>query len=174
MLPLLVSGIPPWMPALGAAVVLTVVFAGRSPGTLRVALLPWPLVVFASGLFLAVGVLEAWGLPAVLSAAAGSGETLPELWRLAGIGALAANAVNNLPAYLALEPVADSPVRLAALLIGVGAGPLVTPWASLATLLWHERLRAVGVEVPWGRYVLAGLVAAPLIVAAAVVPLALR
>lgn len=82
--------------------------------------------------------------------------------------------MNNLPAYLALEPVADSPVRLAALLIGVGAGPLVTPWASLATLLWHERLRAVGVEVPWGRYVLAGLVAAPLIVAAAVVPLALR
>ena len=79
---------------------LTVVFAGRSPGTLRVALLPWPLVVFASGLFLAVGVL--------------------------------------------------------------------------ATLLWHERLRAVGVEVPWGRYVLAGLVAAPLIVAGAVVPLALR
>ncbi len=62
MLPLPVSGIPPWMPALGAAVVLTVVFAGRSPGTLRVALLPWPLVVFASGLFLAVGVLEAWGL----------------------------------------------------------------------------------------------------------------
>ena len=95
-----------------AAVVLTVVFAWRSPGTLRVALLPWPLVVFASGLFLAVGVLEAWGLPAVLSAATGSGETLPELWRLAGIGALAANAVNNLPAYLALEPVADSPVRL--------------------------------------------------------------
>lgn len=153
---------------------LTVVFAWRSPGTLRVALLPWPLVVFASGLFLAVGVLGAWGLPAVLSAATGSGETLPEPWRLAGIGALAANAVNNLPAYLALEPVADSPVRLAALLIGVGAGPLVTPWASLATLLWHERLRAVGVEVPWGRYVLAGLVAAPLIVAAAVVPLALR
>ena len=142
MLPLLVSGIPPWMPALGAAVVLTVVFAGRSPGTLRVALLSWPLVVFASGLFLAVGVLEAWGLPAVLSAATGSGETLPELWRLAGIGALAANDVNNLPAYLSLEPVADSPVRLAALLIGVGAGPLVTPWASLATLLWHERLRA--------------------------------
>lgn len=174
MLPLLVSGIPPWMPALGAAVVLTVVFAGRSPGTLRVALLSWPLVVFASGLFLAVGVLEAWGLPAVLSAATGSGETLPELWRLAGIGALAANDVNNLPAYLALEPVADSPVRLAALLIGVGAGPLVTPWASLATLLWHERLRAVGVEVPWGRYVLAGLVAAPLIVAGAIVPLAVR
>lgn len=174
MLPLLVSGIPPWIPAVGAAVALALVFAWRSPRFLRFALLPWQLVVFASGLFLAVGALEAWGLPALLSAATGTGDGLLELWRLAGVGAVAANVVNNLPAYLALESVADSPVRLAALLIGVGAGPLVSPWASLATLLWHERLRALDIEVPWGRYVLAGLVAAPVIVAAAVVPLALR
>ena len=75
---------------------------------------------------------------------------------------------------LALEPVADSPVRLAALLIGVGAGPLITPWASLATLLWNERLRAVGIDVPWRRYVLWGLLAAPVVVALAVIPLAWR
>ena len=92
----------------------------------------------------------------------------------AGVGMLGANVVNNLPAYLALESAAGSPVRLAALLIGVNAGPLITPWASLATLLWHERLHAVGVDVPWNRYILLGLVVAPLTVALAVIPLALH
>ncbi len=174
MLPLLVSGMPPWIPALGAAVALTLVFAWRSPEALHLRLIPWQLVVFASGLFLAVGALEALGSSAILAAATGTGEDLLSLWQVAGVGLLGANAINNLPAYLTLEPVADSPVRLAALLIGVGAGPLITPWASLATLLWHERLHAVGVDVPWKRYVLWGLLAAPLVVALAVVPLALR
>lgn len=89
-------------------------------------------------------------------------------------GDAGANVVNNLPAYLALESAAGSPVRLAALLIGVNAGPLITPWASLATLLWHERLHAVGVDVPWKRYILLGLAVAPVTVALAVVPLAFR
>ncbi len=78
---------------------------------------------------------------------------------------------NNLPAYLALEPVGDSPVRLAALLIGVNLGPLVTPWASLATLLWHERLRTLNVEIRWGGFAVAGLAAVVLTVPLAVVAL---
>ncbi|XTR53150.1 hypothetical protein ACOM2C_08715 [Pseudarthrobacter sp. So.54] len=103
-----------------------------------------------------VETLHAHGLTRFLAGVAGSGETLPALLQLAGLGAGAANAVNNLPAYLALEPVGDSPVRLAALLIGVNLGPLVTPWASLATLLWHERLRTLNVEVRWGGFAVAG------------------
>lgn len=174
MVPLFVIGIPPWMPALGAAIVLAAVFAWRSPGALRWHLVPSQLAVFASGLFLVVGAWEALGAGTVLAAVAGEGEDLVSLWHLAGVGVLAANAINNLPAYLALESSAGSPVRLAALLIGVNAGPLITPWASLATLLWHERLHAVGVDVPWRRYILWGLVAGPLIVALTVIPLALR
>uniref|UniRef100_UPI003013C750 ArsB/NhaD family transporter n=1 Tax=Methylobacterium nigriterrae TaxID=3127512 RepID=UPI003013C750 len=81
--------------------------------------------------------------------------------------------VNTLPAYRALEPVAGNPLRIAALLIGVNAGPLITPWASLATLLWHERLKALDVGLSWRRYVLLGLIAAPLTVAAATLGLAL-
>ena len=50
-------------------------------------------------------------------------------------------------------------------------GPLVTPWASLATLLWHERLRALNVEIRWGGFGLAGLAAVVLTVPAAVVAL---
>ncbi|WP_256714286.1 SLC13 family permease [Microbacterium sp. RU33B] len=173
LLPLLVSGLPPWMPALAAAVVLGILFAWRSPGALRFALVPWQLVVFAAGLFLAVGALEALGSGAVVAAATGTGDDLLSLWQLSGVGMLGANAINNLPAYLAFESSADSPARLAALLIGVNAGPLITPWASLATLLWHARLTAVGIDVPWRRYVLLGLITAPLVVGLSVIPLAL-
>jgi len=118
-----------------------------------------------------VEALHANGLARVLAGVAGSGDSLPALLQLAGLGVGAANAVNNLPAYLALEPVGGSPVRLAALLIGVNLGPLVTPWASLATLLWHERLRTLNVEIRWGGFALAGLAAVVLTVPAAVVAL---
>ena len=172
LLPLLVIGLEPWMPALAAAVVLIVVFAWRAPRALGIRLVPWSLLVFAGGLFLAVGALEAVGIGRVTSVLAGSGDDLVSLWQLAGVGALAANGINNLPAYLAMESVAGSPVRLAALLIGVNAGPIVTPWASLATLLWHDRLVAAGVRVRWSRFVLIGAVIAPLILVLAVLPLA--
>ncbi|KAA9110207.1 SLC13 family permease [Microbacterium rhizomatis] len=172
LLPLLVSGIPPWIPATAAAALLVILFLWRSPRVITVTLVPWQLVVFASGLFLAIAALEAAGSRALLEVIAGTGSDLPSLWQLAGVGMLGANAINNLPAYLALESVADAPARLAALLVGVNAGSLITPWASLATLLWHERLQALGVDVVWRRYVLLGLLAAPVIVALSVIPLA--
>ena len=110
-------------------------------------------------------------MTALLTGAAGEGDSLPALLHLAALGAGAANAVNNLPAYLALEPVTGSPARVAALLIVVNLGPLVTPWASLATLLWHERLRALNVPIKWSGFALAGLVVAALTVPLAVVAL---
>ncbi|GAA2086215.1 ArsB/NhaD family transporter [Pseudolysinimonas kribbensis] len=173
LLPLLVSGIPPWMPACGAAVVLVAVTALRNRRALRLALVPWQLVLFASGLFLVVEAVHALGSGPVLAAIAGTGDGPLDLLRVAGTGLVGANAVDNLPAYLALEPAAGSPARIAALLVGVNAGPLITPWASLATLLWHGRLRALDVDLPWGRYLLLGLVAAPVTVALATLALAL-
>jgi arsenical pump membrane protein len=173
LLPLLVVGLEPWMPAVGAAIVLVAAFAWRAPAALGIRLVPWSLLVFAGGLFLAVGALEALGIGRVTSVLAGTGDDLVSLWQVAGVGALAANGINNLPAYLALESVAGSPARLAALLIGVNAGPIVTPWASLATLLWHDRLVAAGVEVKWGRFIVLGAVIAPLVLVLGVLPLAL-
>jgi arsenical pump membrane protein len=170
-LPALVSGLPVWMPALAAALILTVFFAVRRRSALGLGLLPWQLLLFACGLFLVVAAASSLGLGAVLGAVAGRGESLPALLRLAGVGAASANAVNNLPAYIALEPTAGSPLRVAALLIGVNAGPLITPWASLATLLWSERLAGLGVSIRWGRFVLLGLLVVPLTVVLAVVAL---
>ena len=92
---------------------------------------------------------------------------MTDLLRLAAVGATGANAVNNLPAYLALEPVAGSPLRLAALLIGVNLAPLVTPWGSLATLLWAERLRSLGITIRWVPFAVAGLLVTAVVLPAA-------
>jgi arsenical pump membrane protein len=172
-LPLLVIGLPPWMPAAAAAAVLGAFFLRRAPRAVRFDLVPWSLIVFAVGLFAVVGAATALGAGALASALAGPGGDLLALWRLAGAGALSANGLNNLPAFLALEATAETTPRLGALLVGVNVGPLITPWASLATLLWHARLRSLGVSVRWRSFILLGCVIAPLSVAAAVVPLAL-
>ncbi|BDZ46090.1 arsenic transporter [Naasia aerilata] len=167
LIPLLVSGIPVWIPALAAAVVLTLVFAVRRRDVLRPGLVPWALLLFASGLFLVVEVAHERGLTPIVRAVAGTGEDPLALLRLSATGALGANLLDNLPAYLAIEPAAESGRRLVALLIGVNAGPLITPWASLATLLWHSRLTSLGVSVSWPRYAALGLVVVPLTVVAA-------
>lgn len=172
LIPLLVSGLPVWIPASGAALVLAVVFRIRRPRTLRFGLIPWQLLLFAGGLFLFVGALQAVGLGTVLATIAGSGQTPGALLQLSIAGMVGANVIDNLPAYLALEQAAGTPLRLAALLIGVNAGPLITPWASLATLLWHQRLTAFDVGISWKRYILLGLVIAPVTVVLATLALA--
>ncbi|WP_235563939.1 SLC13 family permease [Arthrobacter sp. Soil763] len=171
LLPALVSGIPVHVPAAATAAVLLGLFLWRRRSALRWSMVPWRPLLLTAGLFMVVEALHANGLTRALASAAGTGEGLTALLQLAALGAGAANTANNLPAYLALEPLAGSPVRLAALLIGVNLGPLVTPWASLATLLWHERLRALNVDIRWGGFALAGLAAVVLTVPVAVVAL---
>lgn len=170
-LPLLVSGLPIWIPAAGGALVLGAFFVVRRPAAVRFALLPWPLVVFACGLFLVVAAASSLGLESFLRGAAGAGDGFIPLLRLAGTGVLSANAVGNLPAYLALEATTGSPARIAALLIGVNAGPLITPWASLATLLWAGRLAGLDARIPWRHFMLLGLVVVPITVVPAVAAL---
>jgi Na+/H+ antiporter NhaD/arsenite permease-like protein len=173
LLPALVSGIPVWIPAVAAAVVLALVYALRQPRTLKLSLVPWSLLVFASGLFLVMETTRHLGASALLSQWAGQGQDAPALLRLAAMGAVGSNLLNNLPAYLLAEPLAESPQRMAALLVGVNAGPLITPWASLATLLWHERLVRMNVIITWKGYALFGLIVAPVTVLGAVLALAI-
>ncbi|NYD67616.1 SLC13 family permease [Agromyces atrinae] len=173
LIPAFVSGVEVWIPASIAAVILIGVFAVRKRSVLEFRLVPWQLVVFAGGLFLVMEAAHSIGATDVLAAVAGTGRSPLDLLQLAGAGATSANLINNLPAYLALEPFAGDPVRLVALLIGVNAGAIITPWGSLATLLWHERLVAMGVEISWVKFMLLGLVAAPLTVVAAVLALSL-
>ncbi|MDR6988814.1 Na+/H+ antiporter NhaD/arsenite permease-like protein [Paenarthrobacter nitroguajacolicus] len=172
LLPALVSGVALWIPATGAAVVLAAIFAIRRPKVLTVTLIPWSLLLFTCGLFLVVEAAQYVGASVLLGRMAGQGSGFVELLRLAMTGALGSNVVNNLPAYLLAEPLAGSPQRMAALLVGVNAGPLITPWASLATLLWHDRLVRMNVLITWKGYAVSGLIVAPLTIVAAVALLA--
>lgn len=172
LLPALVSGVAIWIPATAAALILAGVFAFRRPKVLTVTLVPWSLLLFTCGLFLVVEATQYLGASVLLGQVAGQGSGFIELLRLAMTGALGANLANNLPAYLVAEPLAGSPERMAALLVGVNAGPLITPWASLATLLWHDRLMRMNVLITWKGYAVYGLIVAPLTILAAVAVLA--
>lgn len=148
--------------AIGAAV-LVIGCLVRNRGALRWKLLPWQLVLGVSALFLVVQYAHDHGLARVLAVVAGHGDSGWALLRLSAVAAGGSNLVDNLPAYLALEPLADSAHRVAALLVGVNAGPLILPWGSLATLLWASRCRSAGVRVPWRRFVGRGLILVPLL-----------
>lgn len=168
------SGVVPALPASFAAVLLAGVCLVRAPQLLRRVRVPWLIVVGVVVLFVLIDLAGPHGLTALLRTWAGSGTSGPDLLRVAATGAGSANVVNNLPAYLALEPIADAdPLRLAALLIGVNCGPLVTAWGSLATLLWRDRCRRGGLRISLPRLALEGSVCAIVTILAAVTALAL-
>jgi len=165
--PLFALGAPPWAVSLVAAAVLLAVARWRARELLRGLPVPWLMAAGFVGVSVVVEVLHQRGLGDLIASVVPAGTDHVALLALAGTGALVANVANNLPAYLVLEPVAaDAAPRLMALLVGVNAGPLITPWASLATLLWLQRCRTAGIVVPWRWLVPAGTVCAVLAVAA--------
>jgi len=170
--PLFAAGADVAVVATAAALLLLAVFAIRGRRHLTSRLLPWRLVLTTIAMFLLVQTALEAGAHGLLTSAAGSGTAFTDLLRLTGVAAGAANLVNNLPAYLALEPTAQaSPARLAALLIGTNAGPLVLPWGSLATLLWLARCRARNLHVPARQLAALALVGVPLVTVGAVLAL---
>lgn len=156
LVPALVAGVPVALAASASAALAVGFFLWRRRSALRPGLVPWRLVVLVVGLFLAVGAAGPLGVDDLLRR--GVGGPL----RTAFVAAAGANAVNNLPAYLAVERVVPHD-QLLPVLLGVNLGPLVTPWGSVATLLWADRCRARRVRIPWTRYSLAGLLLVPLL-----------
>ena len=171
--PAFISGVTPAIPATLAALVLVGTTLTRQPKILRDVKVPWLVVAGVCVLFVVVDVALRHGLQDVLATAVGQGVGPAALARVSGVAAVSANGVDNLPAYLALESVTDDdPHRLMALLIGVNCGPLVTVWASLATILWRERCRSAGVTITTSRFAWEGAVCAAVTVTAAVAALA--
>lgn len=156
-----------------AAAVVAVAFAVLDRGALRWSLVPWQLLVFVAGLFLVVPTISRLGLADAMTALIGTDPGASGAYRAALSGAGLSNLANNLPAYTAAEavvPRANGDQSLA-LLIGTNLGPLVTPWASLATLLCLEACRDHGLRMPMARFVLTGLGLAAVATVAAVAAL---
>jgi len=145
---LLVGGLPAWVCAASCALPLAVIALVRRSGVGLLRLVPWTLVVGVLALFAAVSALGPLGLDRLLRDVAGTAGGL----RLSATAAAGGNLVDNLPGYLALERVTP-PRESLALLVGVNAGTLLTPWGSLATLLWAASVRAAGLSVPWRSFV---------------------
>jgi arsenical pump membrane protein len=117
--------------------------------------------VFAVAVALGV-VARTWSGPAHLAATAGRIET-------AVIGALAAVAVNNLPAAVLLS--SRAPLHPRALLLGLDLGPNLAVTGSLSALIWWRSARAIGAAPSAARLTRLGIVLVPLTIAAAAVAL---
>lgn len=163
-------GISVTIAALVTAIVLLAGFAWLSRAELTWQLLPWRLLVFVTGLFLVMDTVGRLGLSDFMAWLIGTDPGDVGVARAATVGAVSSNVLNNLPSYVAGEAVVPIPNhdQLIGLLIGTNVGPLVLPWASLATLIWYERCRADGLDISWPRFIGTGLVAAALTLAMSV------
>ena len=166
---------PVWVAAAGALALAVPALLARTAGV-------WALVRATDPLFclfvLALGVVvegvTGTGAGDVLAAVLPTTTTLPALLAVAGIAAVLANVVNNIPATLVLLSVlggGPAPGVVLAVLIGVNIGPNLTYAGSLATLLWRRVLRGTDAEPRLGEFTLLGLLTVPLCLVIAVVAL---
>jgi arsenical pump membrane protein len=170
------AGIPPYLVALvGAAAMAVPALARRRitvPGLIGSAA---PLfVLFVAALLVVVDAAVGNGLASWLSTLLPTGTGLASLLVLAGLGALLACTVNNLPATLVLLAAlgANPPTgAVLAVLIGVNIGPNLAYTGSLALLLWRRVLHRHEYRPAIARFTALGLITVPLCLAAGTVAL---
>jgi arsenical pump membrane protein len=135
---------PVWVAVAGAAVLAARVLAQRGIGLGRLIVATSPLFcLFVLALGVVVAGVTAHGMGRALSGVLPTTPTLPGLLAVAGLAALLANVVNNLPATLVLLGALGTtphPGVVLAVLLGVNIGPNLTYVGSLATLLWRRVL----------------------------------
>ena len=151
--------------AIGIAAALWRLREGRLSTSALATTLNAPMLVGLFGLATALGALgRTWSGPATLLAHCSS-------WETAGVGALTAVLVNNLPAasLLAAHRVADP----YALLVGLNLGPNLAVTGALSAVLWMAAARQAGVEPSARRFSTIGVVVAPISMALALAALAL-
>ncbi len=159
----------PALAALGGAVALGGPALVRQRATARdvAAAANLPFLAFVFGLGVTVRTLQVHGLDR-LGRLVPSGSSLLTLLAIAGIAAVAANLINNLPAILVLLPaVTGQPGPVLAAVIGVNIGPNLTYVGSLATLLWRRILHARGHQPQAQEFLKVGAVSVPLALVAA-------
>lgn len=128
---------------------------------------PWQVVWFSIGLYIVVYGLKNAGLTdyltTVLEDLSQRGDTIAVI----GTGFLAAflsAIMNNMPTIMimdiALEDI-GSQAMIYANIVGCNLGPKMTPFGSLATLLWLHVLAKKGVKISFAQYSKFGLIITP-------------
>ncbi|MCX5229290.1 SLC13 family permease [Streptomyces sp. NBC_00233] len=169
------TGVDPAWAAAAGATVLAVRALARHRTTPRalVGSAALPFLAFVLALGIVVRAVVENGLGTALAHVLPDGTSLPALLGLAAVAAILANLINNLPATLALVPLAaaSGPGAVLAVLLGVNIGPNLTYAGSLATLLWrriaHEHDHPVGL----GEFTRLGLLTVPATLTASTVAL---
>jgi arsenical pump membrane protein len=159
------AGLNPAWAAFGGACLLAVRGLARRtetpPGLARAIGIPFLLFVLGLGLVVAAVVRN--GLGAAIGQLVPAGSALPSLLAIAGLAAVLANLVNNLPAILVLLSALGTagPGPVLAALIGVNIGPNLSYAGSLATLLWRRLLADRDHDVGLAEFTRLGLLTVP-------------
>jgi arsenical pump membrane protein len=154
---------PVWSALAGAAAITLPALTRRRAVAAVVRAAEPGFLLFVLGLGVIVAAASAHGVRSAVASALPVGGSLPDLLGVAGVSALLANLVNNLPATLILTPVtaALGTAPVLAMLVGVNVGPNLTYAGSLATLLWRRVLRVERTEVLLAEFTRLGLMTVP-------------
>jgi arsenical pump membrane protein len=128
---------------------------------------PWQVVWFSVGLYIVVYGLKNAGLTSEISLIVGELLKFGEPVAVVGVGFLAATlsaVMNNMPTVMvmdiALKPHANELLAYANI-IGCNLGPKMTPFGSLATLLWLHVLEKKGIKIGFWEYSKFGILVTP-------------
>lgn len=176
-------GLPISLFALGGALVLLLM--GQHFGTCKVwmtlKIAPWQIVWFSVGLYVVVWGLKNAGLTDWLAESIGDFAIWGSTAHIVATGFLSAvlsALMNNLPTVMVMDIAiaqtgqAGQTALAYANVIGSNLGPKMTPWGSLATLLWLHVLMQKGVAISWQRYMAYGLLLTPPVLLATLLALA--
>ncbi|AXX84031.1 arsenic transporter [Aliarcobacter skirrowii] len=152
----------------GATIFLIIATISKSVEPLKIIKeAPWQVVWFSIGLYIVVYGLKNAGLTdylaIILKDLALRGETIAVL----GTGFIAAflsAIMNNMPTIMIMDiALADigNQAMIYANIVGCNLGPKMTPFGSLATLLWLHVLAKKGVKISFAQYSKFGLIITP-------------
>ncbi len=166
--------------ALGGALVFLAIasyFKAAKPW-LTIKTAPWQVVWFSIGLYIVVYGLKNAGLTTYLTHLLNELNTQGNTIAIVGTGFIAAilsALMNNMPSVMimdiALQDIPNSALAYANI-IGCNLGPKMTPFGSLATLLWLHAMAKKGVKISFWEYSKFGLIVTPPILAVVLLSIA--
>ena len=162
-------GIPVSVFALGGGVLFLLIAAGfKTVEPVHIIKnAPWQVVWFSLGLYVVVYGLKNAGLTDYLTQILEALNRQGDVAAVVGTGfisAILSAVMNNMPSIMimdiALHDIGNQ-AMIYANIIGCNLGPKMTPFGSLATLLWLHTLNQKGVKIGFGEYSKFGLIVTP-------------
>lgn len=155
--------------ALGGALIFLAIasYTKSAKAYLTIKNAPWQVVWFSIGLYIVVYGLKNAGLTDYLASILSDLPQRGDAFAIIGTGFISAflsAIMNNMPTVMIMDiALKDTPNQALAFanIIGCNLGPKMTPFGSLATLLWLHVLSQKGVKIGFWQYSKFGLIVTP-------------